>query len=709
MEYVRDRKCDECEKSRKELLYCSNCIEILCAECDIRIHNKGTRVSHGRIPFSNEFYSAKGSSQFVVTYLATTCGSLEGRGSNDLLRLQVVALLGENAAQGILQVELDRVVAHLASKAKMSRSAAEGWLEAERGNGLFLLHERSFDSKKTATFVSLHLKSISVEALGWVLLSLRNDRMQPVETLFHSRFKECFQMKVSMKDWKIFVEEMTSVPGNIQALNRYKELTQAIEITTDAEDVKVFGLVSEKWVYEDLLEIREDCADYQELVRFLNEYFREPPDSEDSAFQVSQAKSLSSGGSFYSEIPKGKGRVLKRAIPGGKYGCALLVKHCSTPALQALSLGKISSLIRLALQNQVISHFKTLIIQNEKGPESQSAEKDRMIAELQEKVLTILKENAEKGVTLAQLPFLLSHKTGHFQNFQDLGFPKLKNFLATMNSQIVLEKSHNNHIKIYLLSAKPAEPGRTFIDPRDFSSEQSSSMQTRADLSRTRDLRGGSSTLKPNAFDVKCKQLNSIDPVNHAKSYSTVQQYFETIRFQLINILNEHRYGIEIGQLETLLNRYTDHHFDWRRNKESFQDFLINNFDDYVSISVSLDKLRRKRITTVCAKSWSIAPTYHRPRTMHNEYGFGVNNSKQVTADLSDNSFGFKSKRNEDSFNNFFEFQVISPIPSLTTSKMGATVDDQESDESDLVDDGNNPDDNSLALVNKLLEENEKF
>ena len=707
MELCYERRCDECEGGRKDLLYCSNCIELLCGDCDSRIHNKGTRVSHGRVKFLNEFYVAKGGSKFGVTYLAVIGSRFDTRGGFTAPRAYLLSRLRDSASKGVLQLEVDRILLEVSGQFGLSRAGAEIWLEEERQGGLFLFAERCFDSRKTVSYVAMNIQTVSVQALGWVLLSLRDDRMQPVETLVHSRLKECFQMKVSMKDWKIFVEEMSSSPSSLALMNRYKEVCHSIGLATDEEGVHTFSLAGESWPFEDLLPVPTDDGDYLEFVRFIEEYFEES-DLEEVPSNPAQ-RSGSSNCSFYSEIPKGKGRVVRKAIPGGKYGCSLLVKHCSTPQLQNLSLGKINALIRMALQNQVISHFKTLIIRSSKSPEEKSATKDRQVLELQQIVLQVLQENGERGVTLAQLPFLLSHKTGRFQNFQDLGFPKLKNFLATMDSQIVLEKSHNNHIKIYLRSAKPLDPGRTFIDPRDFSCEPSNPL-AKTDFSRNIEKRLGSNTLKPNPFDSKSKQLNNIDPVNHSKSYSTVQQYFETIKLQLIHILNEYRHGIEIGHLETLLNRYTDHHFDLHRNKETFQDFLINNFDDYISISMSLDKIRKQRITTVCAKSWSIAPSYQqRPRTMHNEYGFGVKNSKQMTADLSDSSFAVREKRNEDSFNNFFEFQVISPIPSLTTSKMGLAVNGEESDESSLSSIEGDPDDNSLALVNRLLEENEKL
>lgn len=53
-------------------------------------------------------------------------------------------------------------------------------------------------------------------------------------------------------------------------------------------------------------------------------------------------------------------------------------------------------------------------------------------------------------VTLAQLPSLYKKEFGTFPNFTELGFPKLKNFLISMEDRVQLEEFHKNHIKVRL-------------------------------------------------------------------------------------------------------------------------------------------------------------------------------------------------------------------------------------------------------------------
>lgn len=45
-----------------------------------------------------------------------------------------------------------------------------------------------------------------------------------------------------------------------------------------------------------------------------------------------------------------KNKNVERAIPGGMYGCALLIKNSSIIGLRNLSLGRIHSIIKKALQ-----------------------------------------------------------------------------------------------------------------------------------------------------------------------------------------------------------------------------------------------------------------------------------------------------------------------------------------------------------------------
>lgn len=60
---------------------------------------------------------------------------------------------------------------------------------------------------------------------------------------------------------------------------------------------------------------------------------------------------------------------LTRAIPGGIYGCALLLKYAGSERIKNMSMGRIHAIIKTALENSVISHYKTLIVKTQEKSE----------------------------------------------------------------------------------------------------------------------------------------------------------------------------------------------------------------------------------------------------------------------------------------------------------------------------------------------------
>ena len=59
-----------------------------------------------------------------------------------------------------------------------------------------------------------------------------------------------------------------------------------------------------------------------------------------------------------------KSKKIEKAVPGGKYGCSLMLKQLYAEHFGKISLGKIIALIKKSLQVQEFLHFKTLIMKN---------------------------------------------------------------------------------------------------------------------------------------------------------------------------------------------------------------------------------------------------------------------------------------------------------------------------------------------------------
>ena len=96
-----------------------------------------------------------------------------------------------------------------------------------------------------------------------------------------------------------------------------------------------------------------------------------------------------------------KSKNLKRAIPGGIYGCALLLKHSNKKTFRQASMGRLHALIKTALENQIINHYKTLIIQTQKKDVKENSILKEEIDCLKKKFVMLLRENKDRGITLA--------------------------------------------------------------------------------------------------------------------------------------------------------------------------------------------------------------------------------------------------------------------------------------------------------------------
>ena len=60
---------------------------------------------------------------------------------------------------------------------------------------------------------------------------------------------------------------------------------------------------------------------------------------------------------------------IENAIPGGKYGCALLLKYYYSKHFEDISLGKIIAMVKKSLEDWFFIHHKTLIYpNNEQSP-----------------------------------------------------------------------------------------------------------------------------------------------------------------------------------------------------------------------------------------------------------------------------------------------------------------------------------------------------
>lgn len=329
-------------------------------------------------------------------------------------------------------------------------------LEAEKQKLFHTTIRRFGNETETFGYISLHLESLSVESLFWVLKSLQLDEMTPTEKLIQSRVKESFCLKLSLETWRSYVGFLIQNPE--------KSIGIRLERDSENEENYCLFLAWEKWVCSDKGKLTSelDQSNWDEFLDFLRSFFFSAAVAKISYKSVENMLEREEGRKKYAYFNK---KFLKAFIPGGKYGCCQYIKCCGTPTLRTLSFGKLSLFVQEALDRGVLEYYKTLLIateklklmkiqlseavkeQEEERKQSfmeKTAEKPKGLAQekIKEVLLRILGGFAQ-GVNLSRLPKILHFYLNVPFDCQEFGFKKLKDFLATFPEIELLEYGDN--------------------------------------------------------------------------------------------------------------------------------------------------------------------------------------------------------------------------------------------------------------------------
>ena len=151
-------------------------------------------------------------------------------------------------------------------------------------------------------------------------------------------------------------------------------------------------------------------------------------------------------------------------IPGGRYGCTQFLKICGPEAIQRCSVGRTTQMVQLAIKEDILRHLKTQIVwstQVDKHKIQQDTLEDQQILvqrkakleKVKDAIIEILAES-KTGMSLAQLPQYLKKKLPFNLEWNELGFPKLKDLLNSMEDNIKVELRDANHPFAYLVHKK---------------------------------------------------------------------------------------------------------------------------------------------------------------------------------------------------------------------------------------------------------------
>jgi hypothetical protein len=445
------------------------------------------------------------------------------RSGQETFHDQLIELFKEQSEKGNLMYDFSNVIRALQLRVRITNDQASTVLKNAERLGLIHITKRQFGNMRSFIFVSLKLEGVSLECLLWVLRSLKNDEMMPTERAIQSRMKEVFDLKPSTTQWNNLLEAARNRLREKHQHSRSAPLEKpeiqfslfghspadsqpcppAVQIpnfvvndmfdpVTGTETCVIYP-EGEEWValdqhtkVGDVLKIK-DTEEWQEFVRFLESYF-----AEDKKAKKKLGKKIEDD---------------SKAIPGGRYGCAQFLKMCGPPVLKKCSLGKLSYMVQLAINDDLLRYQRTLLIwtpvNQKRSFEDDSAKKLKAV---QRSIIELLSES-RNGISLAQLPLHLKRSLTFSVDLTELGFAKLKDLLQTI-PEVTIELRGTNHPFAVL-----AEGAKT-LDSRS----------------------------QENTF------TNDVDDLVKAMS----------------NVLHDNRFGVTGPRLEALLSEKFGHMIDWR-------------------------------------------------------------------------------------------------------------------------------------------------
>lgn len=267
---------------------------------------------------------------------------------------QISDFLREEAKKGFLLHEVPELIQHLCSHLMKNSDSVIKWLKTAERKKIIHFTVREFE-ESTIEFVSLRLEQVTLETLLWTLRSLKNDEMMPTEKAIQCRMREVFDLKPTDSQWEQLIQKARShsaVSVISSEFSLFSQPAQSIpkfnirEISDPSTGSRTLLIYpnNEEWVgldqhskFGDYLNIK-GTEIWNEFLKFLEDYFTHKRPK-----RVRQADSL-------------------KAIPGGRYGCAQFIKLCGPRSVKNCSLGKVSYMVQLAINEDLLRYQRTLLV-----------------------------------------------------------------------------------------------------------------------------------------------------------------------------------------------------------------------------------------------------------------------------------------------------------------------------------------------------------
>jgi len=518
-----------------------------------------------------------------------------------------------------------------------------------------LIHStiRKFLDIQPLYYIGMLLDRLTIQSLTWIVQSIRNDLMTPTEKLILSRIKECYGLKVDANFWKgminyIFANQKTRQNKTNSFDQPFPLFARRILDPVTNSDTFVIYLTYDEWIPEDQGTIPENTQEWRDFTEFIDRFFREEETSIDQKMTLvrnpSQELEDPSKKAIWSSsvdnvmnrsITNKKDKSLKvtedvKAIPGGRYGCAQFIKICGPESLKKLSIGRLTLFVQEAINKGILRYQRTLLVKNNPNDNSMLSfytegeganssfsmdpileKKSKILKAVKDVLVKVLSETPE-GIPLAQIPLHLKKEMDVVVNFQELGFPKLKNYLSTLTDLVKIESSGTNHAFVKLIKPIAPAPKKTnwntnIREPAFFAGEGQEStrnsyltQQSSQMMHQSRSAQIGGYNNSQSGYDSRHSYIESNPRMNYNLTDSrdsrmsrrkTPEETLMKVRSLIEEILTDHHTGLVSEKLyrETCLKLGFEFNFTEYNRCNTFDDFLIKYVDDLIDIEMKKD------------------------------------------------------------------------------------------------------------------------
>ncbi|CAG9335870.1 unnamed protein product [Blepharisma stoltei] len=330
------------------------------------------------------------------------------RGQNQYHDL-VAKRLKSFVKHGQMTIDLEWFINDFSIKYGLSYEKSSEVLNQTCNLGILFLSRKQFGGLNPKDFIGLKLESLSLESLQWVLKSLKIDEMLPIERTIQSRIKEAFDFKPTNSQWRNLLEKCKNSQNYL--------ISEIDDPQNESTTFLVFPREDQWFSYDQYIRTGDplnmkNTHEWNTLIAFCESYYK--TESEAST-----------------------------AIPGGRYGCAQLIKFFGPKLLQECSLGKLSYMVQLAIDEDVIRYQKALLVLSSTVENKiEDLKIDSKLEDIRKNIIEILKDE-KAGLPLAQIPLHLKKRFSMHLDITKFGFSKLKDFLRTIKN-VKVEKGATN-------------------------------------------------------------------------------------------------------------------------------------------------------------------------------------------------------------------------------------------------------------------------